>query len=294
MWFGGKRRVAPLIWQAFGNVDRYIEPFFGGGAVMLGNPSPAKWEIINDRDCYVANFWRASKMDPDGVAEYADWPINQCDLSARHCWLKNQVDFREHMLTDPDYYDAKIAGWWVWGICQWIGRGWCVDGESRKRPFVSNRRGVLSGQRQELNGRMGVLAQDDIRETMARLASRLRNTMVLCGDWSACVGSATVLGKIHSGTAVFLDPPYAHSTGRDPKLYREEMPITAAVGDWCREHGHIRVALCGLEGEYDLPGWTVQHWKSRGGYSTNGGNGEVNSVRERIWFSPACNRVALL
>ena len=26
---------------------------------------------------------------------------------------------------DPDYYDAKIAGWWCWGLCCWIGSGWC-------------------------------------------------------------------------------------------------------------------------------------------------------------------------
>ena len=29
------------------------------------------------------------------------------------------------LMGDPDYYDAKIAGWWLWGICQWIGSGWC-------------------------------------------------------------------------------------------------------------------------------------------------------------------------
>jgi len=29
------------------------------------------------------------------------------------------------MAADPEWYDAKIAGWWVWGISAWIGSGWC-------------------------------------------------------------------------------------------------------------------------------------------------------------------------
>ena len=39
--------------------------------------------------------------------------------------LVNRVEFREKMKTDPTFFDAKIAGWWVWGISQWIGSGWC-------------------------------------------------------------------------------------------------------------------------------------------------------------------------
>lgn len=35
IWFGGKRKVAPLVWQALGDTAHYIEPFFGGGSVWL-------------------------------------------------------------------------------------------------------------------------------------------------------------------------------------------------------------------------------------------------------------------
>lgn len=30
-YFGGKSRVAPLVWQRLGNPINYIEPFFGSG-----------------------------------------------------------------------------------------------------------------------------------------------------------------------------------------------------------------------------------------------------------------------
>ena len=34
-WFGGKSRAAHLVWERFGNVRAYVEPFFGSGAVLL-------------------------------------------------------------------------------------------------------------------------------------------------------------------------------------------------------------------------------------------------------------------
>jgi hypothetical protein len=37
-YIGGKTRVAPEIWRRFGDVKNYVEPFFGGGAVLLNRP----------------------------------------------------------------------------------------------------------------------------------------------------------------------------------------------------------------------------------------------------------------
>lgn len=142
-WFGGKSRAARLIWDRFGDPANYVEPFFGSGAVLLGRPGSARIETVNDLDCFVSNFWRALAADPAKLAHYADWPVNEADLHARHTWLTGQAEFRERMKTDPDFFDAKIAGWWVWGLCQWIGGDWCVGfarrgvhagGVWRKRP----------------------------------------------------------------------------------------------------------------------------------------------------------------
>lgn len=128
-YFGGKRRVAAIVWERFGDVPNYVEPFAGSLAVLLGRPHEARAETVNDLDCYLANFWRALQADPDAVAEAADWPVNEADLHARHQWLVDRVEFRERMKVDPEYFDARIAGWWVWGISQWIGSGWCQKPE---------------------------------------------------------------------------------------------------------------------------------------------------------------------
>jgi len=102
-WFGGKSRVADLVWEHFGNVPNYVEPFFGSGAVLLGRPHEPGIETVNDLDCLLANFWRALTTRPDAVAHYADWPVNEADQHARHLWLCSQEDFRERMKVEPDY-----------------------------------------------------------------------------------------------------------------------------------------------------------------------------------------------
>lgn len=147
-WFGGKSKVAPFIWDRFGDVPNYVEPFFGSGAVLLNRPTSPGTETINDLDCMVANFWRALQHDPEAVAFHADNPVNEADQHARHLWLCSQEEFRERMKVEPEYYDSKIAGWWLWGQCIWIGSGWCSvqlphlgdagTGVHRKRPHLGN------------------------------------------------------------------------------------------------------------------------------------------------------------
>ena len=115
------------MWSALGGVDNYIEPFAGSLAVLLARPDEPRTETVNDADNYLCNFWRAVSAAPDEVARWADWPVNECDLLARHVWLVNAGRERIAKLeADPEFYDAQVAGWWVWGINAWIGSGWCV------------------------------------------------------------------------------------------------------------------------------------------------------------------------
>lgn len=154
-WFGGKSRVAAVVWPRFGDVVNYVEPFAGSLAVLLGRPrdwSPPlvyKNETVNDLDCMLANFWRAVQAAPDEVAHHADWPVNEADLHARHRWLHAQFPrLREGLHTDPDFYDAKVAGWWVWGISAWIGDGWCRE-TLQGRPHLKGSHGIHAHGRDE-------------------------------------------------------------------------------------------------------------------------------------------------
>jgi hypothetical protein len=169
-WFGGKSLAAPLLWRAFGDVRNYVEPFFGSGAVLLARPQPfAGAETVNDLDGFIANAWRAIRADPAGTAQWADWPVNEVDQHARHLWLVERRDgLSERLMADPDFYDAKIAGWWLWGICSWIGSGWCsgngpwhaIDGkltDVRNLPHLGNAgRGVKRNRPHLSDAGMGI------------------------------------------------------------------------------------------------------------------------------------------
>lgn len=156
-YFGGKSRITDLVWERFATVDNYVEPFFGSGALLLGCPWPGHTETVNDADGLLANFFRALQLDPDAVAYYADWPVNEADLHARHRWLVDRRSLVEELMQDPDWYDARAAGWWVWGISQWIGTGWCprVGAAPDEAPHLGNAGQGVNRQMPELSGDSG-------------------------------------------------------------------------------------------------------------------------------------------
>jgi DNA adenine methylase len=295
-WFGGKSRAAGLIWQRFGHVPNYVEPFAGSLAVLLARPHAPGTETVNDADCYLANFWRAVQHDPDETARWADAPVNEADLHARHRWLVQQEGFRERMKADPDFYDPKVAGWWSWGICSWIGSGWCPmvargDGPPSQLPHLGHAGMGLHRKLPHLGdaGRGEVVAA-----WFSAISDRLARVRVACGDWSRVMGDSVTVK--HGTTAVLLDPPYA-SDEHEIK-YAAHSDVGAAVREWAIEHGEdrrLRIALCGYEGEHAMPrGWESVAWKAKGGYGSQGsGRGRENARRERIWFSPHCLRTTL-
>lgn len=136
---GGKSTVADIVWQRFGKVNAYREPFTGSGAVFWCAPYQPSNVILNEINPYIVNVWRALQADSEAVAHYADSPVFEADLHAKHLWLVQQGEFRERMLIDPDHYDAKIAGWWLWGASCWIGRQWCDYLRYEKKQSISRR-----------------------------------------------------------------------------------------------------------------------------------------------------------
>jgi DNA adenine methylase len=310
-WFGGKSRAAGLIWQRFGAVRNYVEPFFGSGAVLLARPDG--WEgseTINDKDGFVANFWRAVRADPEGVAHHADWPVNENDQHARHVWLVNQRETLTARLEgDPAFFDAQIAGWWVWGIGCWIGAGWCsgtgpwrsVDGQlvhlGNAGQGVHRQLVHLGNAGQGVHRKLVHLGDagqggDGLAAWMLALSDRIRRVRVCCGDWERVCGPTPTVKQ--GLTGVLLDPPYADTAARTDNLYAtDSLSVAHSVRRWALEHGddpRLRIALCGYDGEHAMPSdWTAVPWKAHGGYGSQGnGAGRENAAREVVWFSPHC------
>ncbi len=303
-YFGGKRKAAELAWSRFGAVDNYVEPFCGSAAVLLAAPDGKRIETINDADGFIINFWRAVQHDPDAVTYWADWPVSELDLTARHGWLINRAERLKWSLEDPDFHDAKIAGWWVWGANNWLGSGWCEGTgphrsngvnvvDIRQLPHLGNAGQGLNRQLPHLgNAGQGETPRTAfIRDWLHRLSKRLRDVRITCGDWRRVADSDSVTHR-HGLTAIFLDPPYTHGAmqyavgGVGGELANE-------VRAWCIEAGHhpaLRIALCGHGGEHadlEAHGWTAENWKAGGGYGRTD-LAKKKRLSETIWFSPAC------
>jgi hypothetical protein len=279
-WFGGKSTVASLVWERLGaDVTNYVEPFAGSAAMLLARPQIGNVETINDADGFVANFWRSVAADPDGVAHHADWPVSETDLEARHYWLVTEGRARlAAVLGDPTRYDAQVAGWWLWGICSWIGGGWCSgvgpwqwDGSewaNRKLPHLSNagqginrqlphlgdagqginrRRPHLSDAGQGINRRRPHLSnagqginkgQGDAIREWMHALSARLRRVRVCSGDWARVCGPSVTTK-HGLTGVFLDPPYADTAGRTENIYATDcLNVAHDVRRWAIERGN--------------------------------------------------------
>jgi len=309
-YFGGKSSIADIVWSALGQPVHYIEPFFGSGAVLLQRPyydQKLHTETINDKDGFIANVWRALQFNPDEVAKWCDWPVNHADLSARKNELiKNEQYLLDNLIVDPKWFDATLAGYWIWAASCWIGSGLTCIGQIPhlvnkgigvhkvgQRPHLSHRgNGVHgAGKRPHLSGKgMGVhgagqiphLADKDkgvrkaynknIYEWFNELSNRLRYVRVVCGDWTRVCGGSWQdnIGDV----GIFFDPPYSVED-RDTKVYHHDSTaVSQDVADWCIERGKIksyRIVLAGYFEEHERLlelGWTCHKWKARGGYSS--------------------------
>jgi len=317
-YFGGKSKIMPAVWLRFGRVANLVDPFAGSYAPILSNPNwPDCLETANDINGHLTNFWRAVQAAPDEVAYHADYPVSEIDLHARGDWLfyrQDYAEFLELMRSDPEYYDAKSAGWWVWGACAWIAGGW---GRDEKRASVKAQLPHLGNAGQGVNrqlphlggafgsGQKGILKDEHaspgaLYDYMRALSERMRRVRICCGDWSRVLGPSVTFG--HGLTAVFLDPPYAAEAGRDNTLYNEHDSGTVAhdVREWAIANGDnplLRIALCGYDehDEYMPKTWERLTWKAKGGYGNQSdGAGQENAKREVIYFSPHCERQATL
>lgn len=295
-WFGGKSRAAHLIWPRFGPVKNYVEPFAGSLAVLLARPADEiKTETVNDKYCFLANFWRAIQAEPEAVAKWADNPVNEADLHARHRWMMNPervAEFAKRMEHDPEFYDVKLAGWWVWGQCCVIGGMFCKASKPpRSIPNLANTGMGVNRQIINENGGGQISRRSWLRKYFSSLSERLREVRVACGDWSRVVKDSVTIR--HGVTAILLDPPYSKGT----KVYANHADgISTQVADWCLANGNrkeLRIALCGYAGEgherLKRAGWKVAKWKACGGYGNmRKDRSNKNRELERIFFSPHC------
>lgn len=331
-WFGGKADAAPVVWELLGDVDHYVEPFAGSLAVLLRRPHECNRtyysETVNDKDGLLVNAWRGMQMHPEATADAASWPVSEADMHARHLAILRWEREREleRLMADPSFCDPKIAGWWLWGICCWIGGHWAsgqgawivgsdgritkrTNGEpgvSRQLPHLgSNGQGVNRPQLREPGvGDFHPMTMPELLRWFQFLSARLRHVRILNGDWArACTTGASHTLPVRQGghAGIFLDPPYADTADRSDLYSHESFTVAHDVAAWALEAGknpRNRIVLAGYDGEHGSKfadaGWTEHEWFTKGylkgGMAQQGKDG-TQQKRERLWSSPHCLRL---
>ena len=287
-WYGGKRRKAAAVWQRFGDdVEVYVEPFAGSLAVLLYRERAVMREVVCDTDGGICNFWRAIKYDPEQVAHWADYPAIQQDLTARHKWLIAWInDNRDRLCEDPEYYDARAAGWWVWGISLASGGGsnWCCKVYDN-RPYTQPTSGGQGVSKQRIK-----LPYNTLAAWFDTLSKRLECTVVFNKSWESAVTRSVLCQtrRKQYNVAIFMDPPYL-SKDRD-QLYSSDIikkSDKAAIDSWqwAQEHGdRYRIAYCAHRGDFDISA----DWYIEESSYVSIRKAARKARRELIAYSPAC------
>jgi len=308
-YFGGKAMISNDIWQLLGNPQHFLEPFAGSLAVLLARPNgmnlPLSFaETVNDKDCIISNVWRALKYDPEQTCKYADDIVSHVDLMAKKKYINdNQPELLAKMSNDAEYYDCKIAGYYIWAASCWIGAG--LTHPTQIPHLTDNGNGINKTQIPHLgdNGKgINKTKRPYLADWFESLSQRLRRVRIVNGDWMQILGGEWQGDKWNS-VGIYLDPPYSNLANRDKNIYAEDsLDIAHEVRNYCikitQKHPDWKIILSGYYEEHlellDY-GFDFIGWKTTGGYGNTATidksiktQGQKNRKKECLFFSESC------
>ena len=213
---GSKKRIAPWIIQHMPPHHSYLEPFFGGGAVLF-EKCPAPIETVNDLDDDVVNFFRVLQ-DVESREQLCAW----LDYTpyARSVY--------EESFTNPSRTPVERAAYFAIRSLQSHGFritekcGWKKDVYGREAAYA-------------------VRYWNELPAALAEMAERLNQVQIEHRPALELIKAFN-----HSNVLIYADPPYVLST-RGRKQYRHEMSD--------QDHRELLEALCESRAKVMLSGY---------------------------------------
>lgn len=194
---GGKWNIAKQLVGLIPKHHSYLEPFFGGGAVLFTKPA-SDIETINDLDHNVVNLFRCIQEDADRLAAM----VMTTPFSREKYEDTYKLDIFEVMMPDEPYHKALR-----FLIQCWQGHGFRTNGSK-------------VGWKRDIQGREKAYALWNwyrLPGWIVDIAERLR--MVQIENRPAL----EVIRRFnYENVFMYLDPPYLLST-RTGKQYKHEM-----------------------------------------------------------------------
>ena len=229
MWAGGKNKMIPK-YQADPGIpmtgyDTYVEPFFGGGAMMIhvyeNNPTVKRF-VLNDINPEIVGLYRAIR---NHVAEF----IRIVDSYCNQYLLMNKADRKKFYYATRKQYATNYQGWGtteesavLYFLMKTAFNGiWQTTKESHGRFCTPS--GLL-------NHKGHVYDKDNVME-WNRFLQRVD---IYSGDWTKCCEPT-------QGRAFyFFDPPYRDSFTQYGTTFDDQAHL--ALINFCRAQdlaGHL-------------------------------------------------------
>ena len=190
-WAGGKSQLLDIIREKYPKqIDKYCEPFVGGGAVLLdilANFSP-KEVLINDINPELTNVYTQIRDNVEGLIDILSKMQNKfwaMDIDQRkEYYLSKRSAFNE--LISSDTQTVEKAALFIF-----LNKT-CFNGLYRV-----NSKGLY-------NVPMGAYKKPPIcdADNLRLISGLLSNVKIQCGDYSQCIDF------IYNKTFVYIDPPY--------------------------------------------------------------------------------------
>jgi DNA adenine methylase len=217
-WHGGKHYLAKWIISHFPPHTHYLEPFFGGGSVLLAKDPKGTAETVNDLDANLIVFWRVLR-DP---CLYHQLVIRASltPFSDYSYWESLQ------QLQDPDP---------VVRACAFLVRN-RMSRQGLMKSYATPTRRTRRGMHEGVAAYLSAVA--DLPEVHERL-QRVEIRQLPAAEFIAAYD--------HKCALFYCDPPYLHDTRSVTDAYRHEMPDAS--------HVELLNTLRDIEGRFVLSGY---------------------------------------
>lgn len=168
--------------------EKYLEPFFGSGAVLFNKP-PSKIETVNDLDGQVVNLFRVIRDRPKELAEKIRWTP-----------YSRQEYYESYEPTGDEIEDARR-----FLIRCWMARGAKTSDRTGWRHII------------DTNGPSVTKSWAEVPEKILVVTERLRYVQI---DQQPAL--QLIERHRRPDLLIYADPPYILAT-RNNRMYRHEM-----------------------------------------------------------------------
>lgn len=196
---GGKSRLVDTLLPLLPDHKGYIEVFGGAGHLLFGK-DPSKWEVLNDLDGNLMNFWAVVKTAPDQLISSFDYSLVSRRSYDEYRKIYAQGDYDDCIQRAHIFYYLVRAG------------------------FGARMRGPTFGTGRDRNNLRIENVQQDIMQAYERL-----KTVVIEN-----VGFERILRTYDSSESLFfLDPPYHKTAQYKVGAFKEEQ--YEQLANMCRD-----------------------------------------------------------